>query len=47
VFRALALPAEVDPERVDATLSNGLLEINLVKVGLSKKVPVQGKAASA
>jgi HSP20 family protein len=47
VFRALDLPAEVDPERVDATLNNGLLEINLTKVGLSKKVPVQGKAASA
>jgi HSP20 family molecular chaperone IbpA len=47
VFRALELPAEVDPERVDATLSNGLLDINLVKMGLSKKVPVQGKAASA
>jgi HSP20 family protein len=47
IFRALDLPAEVDPERVDASLSNGLLEVNLVKTGLSKKIPVQGKAASA
>jgi HSP20 family protein len=47
VFRALQLSSEVDPERVDATLSNGLLEIKLVKVGLSKKVPVQGKAVAA
>jgi len=47
IFRALELPAEIDPGRVDAAVSNGVLEIKLLKVGLGKKVPVLAKAASA
>jgi len=47
IFRVVGLPAEIDPERVNATVSDGLLEIKLLKVGLGKKVPVLAKAATA
>ena len=47
IFRALELPVEIDPDRVDATVSNGILEIKLMKVGLGKKVPVIAKYATA
>jgi len=47
IFRTLELPSEIDPEQVKATVSDGVLEIQLLKVGLSKKVPVLAKAASA
>jgi HSP20 family protein len=47
IFRALDLPYEIDPDRVDANVSNGILEIKLLKVGLGKKVPVLAKAATA
>jgi HSP20 family molecular chaperone IbpA len=41
------LPSEIDPDKVKATVSDGILEIQLLKVGLGKKVPVLAKAASA
>jgi HSP20 family protein len=47
IFRALELPTEIDPGQVNATVSEGILEIKLLKVGLGKKVPVLAKAASA
>jgi HSP20 family protein len=47
IFRALELPSEIDADRVDATVSNGILEIKLLKVGLGKKVPVMAKSATA
>jgi HSP20 family protein len=47
IFRAIELPSEIDPSTVNATVSDGILEINLLKVGLGKKVPVLAKAASA
>ena len=47
VFRALELPAEVDPDSTTATLSDGVLEIKLMKVGQGKKVPITAKAATA
>jgi len=47
IFRALELPYEIDPNRVDAMVSNGVLEIKLLKVGLGKKVPVLSKGATA
>jgi HSP20 family protein len=47
LFRVVGLPAEIDPDRVNATVSDGLLEIKLLKVGLGKKVPVLAKAATA
>jgi HSP20 family protein len=47
IFRVVGLPSEVDPDRVNATVSGGLLEIKLLKVELGKKVPVLTKAAAA
>jgi HSP20 family molecular chaperone IbpA len=47
IFRAVELPAEIDPDQAVAAVSNGVLEIKLLKVGLGKKVPVLAKAASA
>jgi len=45
IFRVVGLPAEIDPERVNATVSDGLVEIKLLKVGLSKKAPLAKAAA--
>lgn len=45
VFRAIDLPAEVDPDKVKATLGKGELEITLPKKEIGKKVPVEVKAA--
>jgi type II secretory pathway predicted ATPase ExeA/HSP20 family molecular chaperone IbpA len=47
IFRVLDLPSQVDPDRVNATVSNGILEIKLLKVGSGKKVPILVKAAAA
>jgi HSP20 family protein len=47
IFRVLDLPSEVDPENVDATVSDGILEVKLRKVGLGKKILVRAKSASA
>jgi HSP20 family molecular chaperone IbpA len=43
----LDLPSQIDPDRVNATLSDGILEIKLLKVGMGKKIPVLAKAAAA
>src|SRR5437016_4512200 len=45
LFRVVGLPFEIDPATVNATVSDGLLEIKVWKVGLSKKVPL-AKAAT-
>ncbi len=45
IFRSFSLPAEIDPERVNAVLKNGFLEISLRKAKLVKKVTVVAKAA--
>jgi HSP20 family molecular chaperone IbpA len=47
IFRVLELSSEVDPNRVNATISEGILKIRLSKVGLGEIVPVLAKAASA
>jgi HSP20 family molecular chaperone IbpA len=47
IFCVLDLPSEVDPARVEATAGGGILEVNLVKMGSRKVVPVRAKAASA
>jgi HSP20 family protein len=47
IFRVLELPSEIDPDRVHATVRDGLLELKLSKVGLGKKVPVLARAATA
>src|SRR3989442_14675931 len=45
IFRVVGLPSEIDPGTVNTTVGDGLLEIKLLKVGLSKKVPL-AKAAT-
>ena len=47
IFRVLDLPCEIDPNTVNATVSDGLLELRLSKVRLGKKVPVLTRAAAA
>jgi HSP20 family protein len=47
IFRVLDLPSEINPDKVKATVNDGLLEIKLLKVGLGKKVPVLAKTAAA
>jgi HSP20 family protein len=47
VFRVLGLASEVDTRRVNATLTDGDLEIRLLKVSLGKKVPILAVAAGA
>ncbi len=47
VFRVLDLPSQIDPDRVNATLSDGILEIRLLKLGMGKKIPILTKAAAA
>jgi len=45
VFRAIDLPAEVDPARIKTSLSKGELDITLPKKEISKKVTSEQKAA--
>jgi HSP20 family protein len=45
VFRTIALPVEVDPDKVKATLSKGELEITMPKKEIGKKVLIEAKAA--
>jgi general secretion pathway protein A len=45
IFRVVGLPFEIDPGTMNATVSDGLLEIKLLKLGRSKKVPL-AKAAT-
>jgi HSP20 family protein len=47
IFRMLDLRSEIDPDGVQATVSDGLLEIKVSKVGLSEKVRVVVRAATA
>ena len=45
VFRTIDLPADVDPDKVNATLSNGELEITLPKKEIGKKITIKQKVA--
>jgi HSP20 family protein len=47
IFRVVSLSSDIDPEKVNASLADGVLEIKLMKVGTGKKVVVLGKAATA
>ena len=47
IFFFLDLPAPIDPDKVNATLSDGVLEVKLLKTEAGKKIPVRTKAASA
>jgi len=39
IFRAVELPAEIDPDRAKAALGKGVLEVTLAKVETGKKAP--------
>jgi HSP20 family protein len=45
IFRSFSLPDEIDPEKVNAVLKNGVLEISMHKAKPAKKVTVMAKAA--
>jgi len=45
VFRTIDLPAEIDPDKVNATLNKGVLEITMPKKEIGKKVVVEQKVA--
>ncbi len=45
MFRSFFLPAEIVPERVNAVLKNGVLEISMHKAKPATKVSVMAKAA--
>ena len=47
IFRVLDLPFQIDTDRVNAIVSDGILAIKLVKAGLGKKISVRAKAAAA
>jgi type II secretory pathway predicted ATPase ExeA/HSP20 family molecular chaperone IbpA len=47
IFRMLDLPSEIDPDGMHATVSDGLLEIKVAKVGLGENVRVVVRAATA
>jgi HSP20 family molecular chaperone IbpA len=46
IFRNINLPSTIDPEKVTAVLTNGVLEISMVKAMPAKKVAVMGKVAA-
>jgi HSP20 family molecular chaperone IbpA len=45
VFRAIALPVEVDPAGVTARFDHGMLEISLPKAGMVSTAPTASRAA--
>ncbi len=47
ILFVLDLPAPIDPDKVNATLSDGVLEVKLLKAEAGKKIPVRTKAATA
>jgi HSP20 family protein len=47
VFRLVGLSEEVDPNRVKASLQDGILEVELPKAHPSRKIPVSTRAAQA
>jgi HSP20 family protein len=47
LLRVVDLPAEVEAEKAKATLKNGILEIEMPKVTVARKIQIQAKAAAA
>ena len=45
IFRTIDLPAEVDTDKVTATISNGVLQVKMSKKETSKKVKIEAKTA--
>jgi HSP20 family protein len=45
ILRIVDLPAAVDPEKVQATLKDGVLEVTMAKAAAARKIPVEQKVA--
>jgi HSP20 family protein len=45
ILRIVDLPVEIEPDKVTATLKNGVLELNLPKVAQAQPVRIRPKAA--
>jgi HSP20 family protein len=45
ILRAVDLPADVDPEKVQATLKNGMLAITMARAAAARKIRVEQKVA--
>jgi HSP20 family protein len=45
VFRSVDLPAEVDADKVTATLKDGILEVEMRKAAQARKIRIESKAA--
>lgn len=46
IFRVVDLPAEVDADKVTATLKDGVLQLNMPKTAVARTVPVKTEAAA-
>ena len=46
LMRVIELPAEVEAEKVTATLKNGVLELSLPKAAKARSVRIEPKAAA-
>jgi HSP20 family protein len=47
ILRILELPADVDADKAQTTLKNGILELTIPKVAKTRTIPVQAKSAAA
>jgi HSP20 family protein len=45
ILRAVELPADVDPQKVEATLKDGMLAMTMAKAAAARKVRVEQKVA--
>jgi len=47
IFRAVELPSEIDPASARVAVSEGILEINLLRIESAKRTPILANAATA
>jgi len=45
IFRVVDLPAEVDADKVTATLKDGMLQLTMPKIAKGKTIPIKSQAA--
>jgi len=45
ILRVIDLPADVDAEKAEATVKDGVLELKIPKAAPAKKIPIQSSAA--